>query len=187
MNKMRWIIGILAFAFILAGAYILYTKFSDDHIPQVNYTEEQGETSSDQKITAPDFTVTDENGREVMLSDQIGKPVVLNFWASWCPPCKQEMPDFEEMYQTYGTNVAFMMVNLTDGYRETTVIAADFIAEQGFTFPVYYDTYSEAAMTYQVSSIPATYFIDAEGNITAHAIGMLNKESLLQGIEMITK
>ncbi|MBQ2764620.1 MAG: TlpA family protein disulfide reductase [Firmicutes bacterium] len=185
MNKMRFIIGALAFVCLLGGAYILYTQFSGDHLPAIDYTEEQGETAAENTVAAPDFTVENENGELVMLSDLIGRPVVLNLWASWCPPCKSEMPDFEEAYQTYGNDVEFMMVNLTDGSRETVETAKAFIAEQNFTFPVYFDTANEAAIAYQASSIPATYFIDKNGNIIAHAVGMLDKANILKGIEMI--
>lgn len=185
MNKIRWIIGILAFAFLLGGAYILYAQFSNENLPEINYTEKQGETDAENAMAAPDFTVENENGELVMLSDFIGRPVVLNLWASWCPPCKSEMPDFEEAYQTYGNDVEFMMVNLTDGSRETVETAKAFIAEQSFTFPVYFDTANEAAIAYQASSIPATYFIDKNGNIIAHAVGMLDKANILKGIEMI--
>lgn len=136
---------------------------------------------------APDFTVTDIDGNEVNLSDFKGKPVVLNFWASWCGPCKSEMPEFDEVYQKYKDTVEFMIVNLTDGYQETVKTASAYIIEQGYSFPVYYDTKSDAANTYYVYSIPTTYFIDAEGNMVAQAQGAIDKETLLRGIEMIKK
>ncbi|MBQ6810229.1 MAG: TlpA family protein disulfide reductase, partial [Firmicutes bacterium] len=124
-------------------------------------------------------------GDDVSLSDFSGKPVVLNFWASWCPPCQSEMPDFEDVYLEYGDDVVFMMVNLTDDYGESVEVASGFIEEQGYTFPVYYDVYTEGAYAYQVSSVPATYFVDTDGNIAAYAVGALNKDALLQGIDMI--
>lgn len=187
MNKIRWLIGTLALVLLLGGAYILYAQFSNDHLPDVTYTEEQGETAAENAIAAPDFTVENKNGESVMLSDFIGRPVVLNLWASWCPPCQSEMPDFEEAYQEYGNDVEFMMVNLTDGSRETVETATEFIKDQGFSFPVYFDTTFDAAIAYQASSIPATYFIDKDGNIIAHAAGALDKANLIKGIEMIMK
>ena len=187
MNKIRWLIGTLALVLLLGGAYILYAQFSNDHLPNVTYTEKQGETAAGNAVAAPDFTVENENGESVMLSDLVGRPVVLNLWASWCPPCRSEMPDFEEAYQEYGKDVEFMMVNLTDGSRETVETAKAFIEDQGFTFPVYFDTTYDAAIAYQASSIPATYFIDKESNIIAHATGALDKTNLIKGIEMIMK
>lgn len=185
MDKTRWIVVALVLVVLLGGAYFIYSQYGGENAPEVDYTTQQGDPSAAEVTAAPDFIVTDESGAEVALSDHIGKPVVLNFWASWCPPCKSEMPDFEEAYLEHGDEVVFLMVNLTDGSRETVETAAAFIAEKGFTFPVYYDVYMEGAYGYQVSSIPSTYFIDAEGNIAAYAVGALSKESLLEGIEMI--
>ncbi len=128
--------------------------------------------------TAPDFTVIDTDGNPVRLSDLRDKPVVLNFWASWCPPCKAEMPDFEEVYKDYGDRVHFMIVNLTDGTRETVDTAKAYVAGQGYTFPVYFDTTMDAANTYRVSSIPTTYFVNADGTLRSYASGMLDGETL---------
>ncbi|MBQ4347432.1 MAG: TlpA family protein disulfide reductase, partial [Firmicutes bacterium] len=87
---------------------------------------------------APDFTVYDSEGNAVMLSDFIGKPIVLNFWASWCGPCKMEMPEFNEAYAELGEDIQFLMVNVTTG-RETQESASAFIEENGYSFPVFYD------------------------------------------------
>ena len=137
-------------------------------------------------LTAPDFTVYDAQGNPHKLSDFRGKPVVLNFWASWCPPCKAEMPDFEEAYQSRGEDIHFVMVNLTDGQSETVATASQFLAESGYTFPVYFDTQGQAATVYGIQSIPTTFFIDAEGKIVAAGSGKLDAASLWQGISLIT-
>ena len=145
-------------------------------------TAENGETAAD---TAPDFTMLDMEGNEVKLSDFFGTPIVLNFWASWCPPCKAELPDFEEACKRYEGKVTFLMVNLTDGQRETVEVAKSYIASQGYTFPVYFDTNYEAAYVYGVSSIPQTYFINADGSLEARATGMISAAQLEKGIGMI--
>ncbi len=142
-------------------------------------------TAAEDSAKAPDFTVVNEAEEEVKLSDFVGKPVILNFWASWCGPCKSEMPFFQNMYDTYGEEVVFMMVNLTDGSRETIKTALDYVQQADYTFPVYFDTNQEAAYAYYVSSIPATYFIDAEGNLVAYGVGALQEENILQGLEML--
>ncbi|MBQ7147051.1 MAG: TlpA family protein disulfide reductase [Lachnospiraceae bacterium] len=134
---------------------------------------------------APDFTFYDAEGNAFKLSDFRGAPVVLNFWASWCPPCQMEMPDFETQYKEAGEEVRFLMVNVTDNQRETVEGAAAFIEEKGYTFPVYYDTAQEGARTYQAYSIPRTFFIDAEGYLIANALGAISGAILQQGINMI--
>ena len=190
MKKYLWIILAVVFIAVLAGAYVLYTRLAEQN-PAQQVQQTQGQTDEEdtseepQTVAAPDFTVTDADGNEVKLSDFAGKPVVLNFWATWCGPCKSEMPDFEKIFGEYGGQVQFMMINLTDGSRETVAGAQEYITQQGYTFPVYFDQQREAAITYGISAVPTTYFIDAEGNLVAGARGALSYEGLLDGISRI--
>ncbi len=147
-------------------------------------SEEKTETEERKEPKAPDFTVFDENGAPIRLSNYFGKPIVLNFWAGWCGPCQSEMPDFHESYLALGGEVEFMMVNLTYG-RETKTGAKNFINEKGYTFPVYFDTESNASNAYSVYSIPTTFFIDAEGYLVATATGAIDAQTLSRGIELI--
>lgn len=198
MNKKKLImIFVLVFILILGGAGILYKQLGQKLAPDLLATQTPQETKStetstpttqedeSEKILSPDFTVYDLDGNEVHLSDFIGKPVVLNFWASWCGPCKMEMPDFNEKYLEIGEEVQFLIINMTDDSRETVETASAFIAEQSYSFPVFYDTDQDAASTYGVYSIPTTYFIDADGNVIAQATGVIGAETLQQGIDMI--
>ena len=146
---------------------------------------ETTESAAEDYDPAPDFTVYDKDGKPVKLSDMKGTPVVLNFWASWCPPCKAEMPEFDEIAKEYAGKVEFMMVNLTDGVQETQEKAQAFIDSMGYTFPVYFDKDSDAAYKYGVQSIPTTIFIDANGDLVAGAPGAIDGETLRYGISMI--
>lgn len=149
-------------------------------------TQDDSDGKDDSEIpAAPDFTVYDIDGDAVSLSDFIGKPVIINFWASWCGPCKMEMPEFEEKYNELGNDIQFLMVNLTDGNRETRETAISYIEESGYTFPVYFDTDQDAAYTYGVYSIPSTYFIGADGSAVAMAHGAIDSSVLDRGISMI--
>ena len=186
----------LVIALLLGGAYALYQNLSGDYAPDQLTTQPPHSEASEPSGTgsqettapapqqAPNFTVYDLEGNPVELHDFFGKPIVLNFWASWCGPCKMEMPDFDAKFRELGDEVQFLMVNVTSG-RETLESASSFIAEKGFGFPVFYDTDLSAATTYGASGLPTTFFIDAEGYPVAQARGTISAETLQQGIDMI--
>lgn len=146
--------------------------------------EDSDDTQSDIP-QAPDFTVVDADGNEVHLSDFRGTPVVLNFWASWCGPCKSEMPDFDDAAARLDGQVQFLLVNMTDGSRETMESAQAYLEETGISAPAYFDTSYSAAIAYGVTSLPTTYFIDAQGGAVARAMGAIDADTLQKGIDMI--
>ncbi len=136
-------------------------------------------------LQVPDFTVLDANGNYVKLSDLAGKPIVLNFWATWCYYCKAEMADFNRAYQEF-PDVQFVMVNATDGVRETVASAKKYVADNGFGFDVFFDVNEEAVNAYGVTGFPTTFFISADGKPIARGVGMLDYATLLKGIGYIT-
>lgn len=192
-NKKMVLILVLVFVVLLGGAYVLYSRFSDDFKQEQlsgQAASNAGDSASSgadgkEKQAAPDFTVYDADGNAAQLSDYIGKPIVLNFWASWCGPCKNEMPEFNEKSIELEGKVQFLMVNMTDGSRETLDTAKTYVESEGFTFPVLYDTDIDAANTYRVYSLPTTYFIDENGGLTARASGTIDAATLQKGIDMI--
>lgn len=194
MKQWKWVIIALTLVVVLGGSYALYSSLSDSYrpniatVPKVENNMDDGENldNGEEKQLAPDFTALDGAGNTVKLSDYKGTPVVLNFWASWCPPCKAELPDFNDACTSH-TDVQFLMVNLTDGERETMETAQAFLNEAGYDFPVLFDVDSDAAVTYRVSAIPSTYFIDRDGYIVGYAQGMIDAQTLEEGIGYITQ
>jgi len=175
-NAVKWVILALLLVAIIVLAVVLYNKYSKEYMAEIPEAKDT--------VTAPDFTVFDEEGNAVKLSDFKGSPVVVNFWATWCYYCKQEMPEFETLYKNY-PDIKFLMINATDGVQESEAAARQYIKENGYTFDVYYDLRQDAAMTYGVSGLPTTYFINSEGEIVAGTSGYLDRVALENGISMI--
>ena len=166
-----------------SGVSVNETVTVGNAVPEQTDAPEKTEAPKEQ---AKDFIVYDENNAEVRLSDHFGKPLVVNFWASWCGPCRSELPAFDAAAKQYANNVDFMMVNLTDGFSETVSSVQRFVAENGYTFPVYFDMRDDAANTYSVYSIPLTLFIRADGTILDSHIGSMDATTLQRYIALLT-
>lgn len=189
-----FVVGFLAFSIFLVASYIGYgslsAKYNNKNIVDENIKNQDDNSKNDKikvKVKANDFTVYDENLKEVKLSDYIGTPVVLNFWASWCPPCKAEMPGFNEMSKKYGKEkIAILMINLTDGEKETVSKAKQYLQSNNYDMKVLYDNKLDAANKYNITSIPRTIFIDKDGYIFKdNAAGTISEEELEAQIKLL--
>ena len=170
---------------VLVGAYFAYQALKGDGSAEI--TQAQSTTISEQAGgKATDFKAVDANGNDVKLSSYFGKPTVVNFWATWCGYCVREMPLLESKYKELSDKYNFVMVNLTDGDRETLKKANAFLKENQYTFPVLYDTYGEALQTYEAYTIPVTLFINSDGTIMEKYTGALTEEILTQKLSELS-
>lgn len=129
---------------------------------------------------APDFELESLSGEAVKLSDFEGKKLILNFWATWCPPCKAEMPHMQEFYvEQKEKNVEVLAVNLTTAEKSINDIET-FVHDYELTFPVILDQDGEIGNMYQAISIPTTYIIDSDGIIQNKVIGPMDKEMMYE-------
>lgn len=171
----------LIFAVLALISSLLFTSCYDalseklaEYAPEAELSP--SEESAEEAETAPDFTVCDNDGNEVSLSDKFGKPIIVNFWATWCGPCKKELPIFDAAYLAHGDDIEFMMVDLTDGYNDTPENVKEFVEVNGYSFPLYHDVSQDAAKTYGITSVPLTVFINPDGTLRYYQLGALNEE-----------
>lgn len=192
-KKTKTILWIGLFVLFIIGAYVAYNLLSSQYKPQnggintpSNSSAQNGQGSSEEeKIAIPDFKLTDMEGNEVTLEDFKGKPIVMNFWATWCGYCKEEMPYFETAYQANKDEVQFLMIDAVDGQRETVEVGKKFIEDNKYTFPVYFDMNQQVIYDYGVTSFPSTLFVDKDGYVAGGYQGKIEEETLLAGIEAI--
>lgn len=166
---------------------------------QTKETKQESETAEEEEsknetLPAIDFTLTDQYGNEHTLSDYKGKVVFLNFWATWCPPCKEEMPHIEELYQDYNLNeedVVFLGVTnpKSDTYPNNQDVTkeeiTDFLQENGYTFPTVFDESGELFQSYYISAFPTTFMIDKNGNVAGYVPGMMTKDIMQNVINQV--
>lgn len=145
---------------------------------------EAEEAEAGQLPPAIDFTLTDQYGNRHTLSDYKGKTVFLNFWATWCPPCRAEMPDIQKIYDSYKENgddslVVLGVASPGQGQEGSLEEVAGFLEENGYTYPVLMDTTGEQFAAYGVYALPTTFMIDRDGNVFGYVSGQLTEEIML--------
>ena len=130
-------------------------------------------------FAAPDFTLQTPAGISYTLSESRGQPMMVNLWATWCPPCRAEMPAIERMYREYGERgLVILALNMT--YQDDPLEVAPFIEKYDLTFPVLLETTGDVAAAYQLRSLPTSFFIDRQGVITRVIVGGPMSEALLR-------
>ncbi|HOV40686.1 MAG TPA: TlpA disulfide reductase family protein [Oscillospiraceae bacterium] len=190
-DKIKVFLIAAAIVLMIGASYYFYQKLSEKELSENSNTSSEisteSQTSSSEQ-SAPDFKVYDADGNSVNFSSFVGKPVVINFWASWCGPCQSELPYFQKAYEAYGKDVNFLMVSLTGNGNDSIDSVKYIISENNYTFPVYYDNDNEAAIQYGIRSIPMSCFIDENGNIQNVHIGAMQEETLMSAVnELISK
>jgi cytochrome c biogenesis protein CcmG/thiol:disulfide interchange protein DsbE len=164
-------LGIGALWVLFASLWIRHGPELDIRVPQVGFK-------------SPDFTLPAITGQMATLSDYQGQPVILNFWASWCTPCKSEMGTFNNIYKTYHSQgIIILAVNLTNQDDIKSVL--DLVETNGLTYPILLDESGDVSRIYKIRSLPTTLFIQPDGVILEKAIGGPLQESYL--VAQITK
>jgi peroxiredoxin len=131
---------------------------------------------------APNFSLEQLNGASITLSDLRGKGVVLNFWGTWCGPCKQEMPALQKQYEAY-KDKGLVVVGVNIG--ESPITVEPFVKQFGVTFPILLDRESQITKLYRIGPIPTTFFIDPDGEVKEIFVGQLNEDMIAQKVAKI--
>ena len=154
---------------------------------QGQFLDKQAEVRPDQTATklgyrAPDFTLSDFKGRDVKLSQYRGTPVLLNFWATWCAPCKAEMPALQNFHEQHGDRVAILGVN----WDHELADARAFLENQGITYTNLIDRQGKIFVRYGLTALPTSFWIDERGVIMGYWNGAMDEETMLEGFQKTT-
>lgn len=177
------IIIALVIVLLVVGAIVVNLGGSNSE-QQAGPIEPDREVKPQQGFTAPDFELQTSDGGSVRLYENNGKPTLVNFWASWCGPCKVEMPDLQEAYEAYGDQVNFLMVDLA--FNDNMDKMKRFVEENGFTFPILLDETGDTANNYEVIAIPSTYMIDENGVIVSVFKGAMPRDYIQDMMKRLT-
>ncbi|ATP39102.1 thiol-disulfide oxidoreductase [Solibacillus sp. R5-41] len=183
MKKNIGIVIVIALVLVMVGTYI---KKEIEASNAINENAIGTEVGTEKGQLAPDFTLRTLDGEKMTLSDLRGKRVVLNFWATWCPPCEAEMPHMQKYYEKYAKedNVEIVGVNLTYE-REKVERVEQFVESYNITFPILLEPDASVAKKYKFVTIPATFMIDTEGKIQKQISGPLDLDTLRENVKSL--
>ncbi len=174
-NRLRSGWAALGLLFVASLALLLVAQACTPSSLAVSGDQQEATVGVNVGQVAPDFTLVDLEGNQVSLSDFRGKVVFINFWATWCPPCRAEMPEIEAVYQDYkDKGVVVIGVDI----RETEEAVLQYVRQGGYSWTFVLDTSGEVAANYKVVAIPTSFFIDKEGIIRAVSIGAMTKRAI---------
>jgi peroxiredoxin len=172
--KNRWFWGVtIVVILILGGVWILFSQTISRINPTTGDAAVILEPAPMAGHPAPDFELTTLDGEIVRLSDFAGKPILVNFWATWCGPCRAEFPDFQKAWLENTDDLVIIAINHTTADRAEQV--DDFVAEMGATFPVVLDKDGQVAEVYQIRGLPTSIFIDRNGVVNEVFTGPINQ------------
>ena len=178
-SKLKLALTAILLVIILAGGVFLYNKISNVEVKFDNRDKIQS------KKPMPEAVVYTENDEELNLSSLKGKPMVINFWTTWCGYCKDEMPTFEKVYNEYKDKVEFILIDVLDNSEETKENGIKYRNDMNLTMPIYFDRGHTVIAKFGAPGFPTTYFIDKEGNINKVRASALTEAILVQSIEAI--
>lgn len=191
MQKDKWWLPFLAVGVIigLAVGLLYYTRPTKDG--DIGSSSVSQSTSSDKNNTAlslkgqqlPEFKMTSQDGKLIAISELYDKPMLVVEWASWCPHCQKQLPIVQQMYEKYGDQIHFVLLNMNEPGKETKETADQYIKEKGYTFPYYYDEDQSAADLLQVQTIPSMYLVTKQQQVKNVLVNHTTAESFSKELQ----
>lgn len=184
----RMVTIIVVVVLVAVGLFFSRSNGGDDKgapelAGEVSLTLPGQQRTVDPDMSPPDFFFIRDDRETLTLSDLRGKPVFINFWNTWCPPCRDEMPDLDKLYREYGDNVEFVFINILAQEKSLQDVTG-FLSDNGYSIPVYLDRQGEVARAYGLRGIPTTVVLDAAGEVVYASAGQI---SYAKAKSLITK